>query len=214
MLSSSWNRFLVRIDSCLVAIVRPNLSTPLCSSSPTYTQTLHDLHIRFGLVFTLEREYFFYRNTPILRKKFVWCVTPVKSFCLYNQFWGSPEKKKKKKKKRKKTEKRKEKRGLFVVLLHYFRWCVVTSFVPRLASLARSRLGPAQYHRWTIIQLASVTNVVLVLPCFSPPIAPHISTTAWQVLLLRHRYTSLHGCRLVGCRHLLFGLVRTCKGLF
>ena len=55
VLSSSWNWFLVRIDSCLVAIVRPNLSTSLCSS-PTYTQTLHDLHIRFGSVFTLERE--------------------------------------------------------------------------------------------------------------------------------------------------------------
>ena len=46
-----------------------------------------------------------------------------------------------------KKRKEKEEKGLFVVLLHCFRWCVVTSFVSRLAPLARSRLGPAQYHR-------------------------------------------------------------------
>ena len=48
---------------------------------------------------------------------------------------------------REKKRKEKEEKGLFVVLLHCFRWCVVTSFVSRLAPLARSRLGPAQYHR-------------------------------------------------------------------
>ena len=53
--------------------------------------------------------YFFYRNTPVLRKKFVWCVTPVKSFCLYNQFWGSPEKRKKRKKEKKEKKKKKKK---------------------------------------------------------------------------------------------------------
>ena len=64
------------------------------------------------------------------------------------------ERKKEKKEKKKKKglfivreRKEKEEKGLFVVLLHCFRWCVVTSFVSRLAPLARSRLGPAQYHR-------------------------------------------------------------------
>ena len=66
------------------------------------------------------------------------------------------EKKEKKRKERKKEKKglfivrerkEKEEKGLFVVLLHCFRWCVVTSFVSRLAPLARSRLGPAQYRR-------------------------------------------------------------------
>ena len=55
------------------------------------------------------------------------------------------ERERKEKKERKRKEK--EEKGLFVVLLHCFWWCVVTSFVPRLASLAWSRLGPAQYHR-------------------------------------------------------------------
>ena len=50
-------------------------------------------------------------------------------------------------KRKEKKRKEKEEKGLFVVLLHCFRWCVVTSFVSRLAPLARSRLGPAQYHR-------------------------------------------------------------------
>ena len=55
--------------------------------------------------------------------------------------------KEKKRKEKKSKEKKKEEKGLFVVLLHCFRWCVVTSFVSRLAPLARSRLGPAQYRR-------------------------------------------------------------------
>ena len=155
--------------------------------------------------YSRERErIFFFTGIPLSFGKSLCGVWLLWSLFVYIISFEDPQKKRKKEKKG----------GLFVVLLHCFRWCVVTSFVPRLTSLARSRLGPAQYHRWTIIQLAFVTNVVLVLPCFSPPIAPHISTTAWQVLLLRHRYTSFHGCRLVSCRHLLFGLVRTCKGLF
>jgi hypothetical protein len=58
-----------------------------------------------------------------------------------------------------------------------FSSCIMTFFVSRLASLTRSSLGPARYHRWTISQLAFVTNAVLVLPCtliYSPPIAPYI----------------------------------------
>ena len=57
------------------------------------------------------------------------------------------EREKKRKKEKEKKRKEKEEKGLFVVLLHCFRWCVVTSFVSRLAPLARSRLGPAQYRR-------------------------------------------------------------------
>ena len=69
-------------------------------------------------------------------------------------------KKKKRKKKRKKgavrcererekkrKEKKRKKRGCSLCFSIVFRWCVVTSFVSRLAPLARSRLGPAQYHR-------------------------------------------------------------------
>ena len=57
------------------------------------------------------------------------------------------EREKKRKKEKEKKRKEKEEKGLFVVVLHCFRWCVVTSFVSRLTPLARSRLGPAQYRR-------------------------------------------------------------------
>jgi cation transport ATPase len=67
-------------------------------------------------------------------------------------------------------------------------WLVTTS-VPRLTSLAWFSLGPAQYRHWMIIQLAFITNVVLVHSLFQPTCSSTYSTTAWQVLLLRHRYT-------------------------
>ena len=83
---------------------------------------------------------------------------------------------KKRKKEEKKDKRRRRKKGLNLLFSSCCASCSfsVTTFVPRLTSLAWFSLGPAQYRRWTIIQLAFVTNVVLVLPCFSPPTAPHI----------------------------------------
>jgi len=101
----------------------------------------------------------------------VWWLAHLYSSVHIINFWGSP----KKRKKRKKTNK--QRKGL---ILRFFLfsccsgWCFVTSFVSRLTSLAQSRLGPARYHCWTIIQLAFLTNIVLVPLVFSPPTAPHI----------------------------------------
>ena len=87
--------------------------------------------------------------------------------------------KRKRRKKGKKDKRRRRKKGLNLLFSSCYASCSfsMTTFVPRLTSLAWFSLEPAQYSRWTIIQLAFVTNVVLVLPCFSPPIAPH---RTWQ----------------------------------
>ena len=74
------------------------------------------------------------------QKKCEWWVAHLSSLYSYNQFWVSPAKKRKKNQKKKKE---KEKKGVVLWLFVRFRWCVVPSFVSRLASLARSRLGPA-----------------------------------------------------------------------
>jgi polyferredoxin len=100
-------------------------------------------------------------------------------FCSYNQFLRLPKKKEKKEKKRK--EKRFKKKGLFFILIlglsHLvFGGVLWFSFVSRLASLARSSLGPAQYHRRTLIQLAFITNVVLVRSLFQPTYSSTYST--------------------------------------
>jgi hypothetical protein len=59
-------------------------------------------------------------------------------------------------KKDKKTREEEKKRGGWIWC--FLLWCAscslsVTTFVPRLTSLAWFRLGPAQYHCWIIIQL-------------------------------------------------------------
>jgi hypothetical protein len=63
-----------------------------------------------------------------------------------------------------------EKRGWIWCFLLCWTSCSlsVTTFVPRLTSLAWFSLGPAQYRRWAIIQLAFVTNMVLVHSLFQP----------------------------------------------
>jgi hypothetical protein len=72
-----------------------------------------------------------------------------------------PLKKRKKGKKKKKGKRSKIKeKGADFCVDSFARWCC-DLLVSRLVSLARSRLGPAQYHCWTVIQLAFVTNVVL-----------------------------------------------------
>jgi hypothetical protein len=129
----------------------------------------------------------------------------------------------KKKRRRKQKMRKKERRkgsdrkmcwiDLFCLCGASCSW-LVTTFVPRLTSLAWFSLGPAQYHCWTIIQLAFISNVVLVHSLFQPTYSSTYSITAWQVLLLRHRYTSFQACKLVGCRPLLLSKVRTCKSLF
>jgi hypothetical protein len=76
----------------------------------------------------------------------------------------------------------------------------VTSFVPRLASLVRISLGPAQYHCLIVIQLV-LTNVVLAIPLFllQPPPATHIYPPRdWVVLAagivtFGHCYCSCRG---------------------
>ena len=118
----------------------------------------------FGL--TLERE----RKVCVANCSFVF-------LCSYNQFLRLP-KKKKKKEKRKDS---KEKKGLFFILIldlfHLvFGGVLWFFFVSRLASLARSSLGPAQYHRRTLIQLAFITNVVLVRSLFQPTYSSTYST--------------------------------------
>ena len=117
VLCLSWNRYLVRIDSCLVVIVRLNLSRSLCSSRPTYTQTLHVLHIRFGSVFTLERErereryapVLFFTGIPLSFRKSLCGVWLLWSLFVYIISFEDPLKKRKKGKKEKKRKK--EKRG-------------------------------------------------------------------------------------------------------
>ena len=99
-------------------------------------------------------------------------------FCSYNQFLRLPKKKKKKENKEKRFKKKK---GLFFILILGFFHLVFEgvlwfSFVSRLVSLARSSLGPAQYHRRTLIQLAFITNVVLVRSFFQPTYSSTYST--------------------------------------
>ena len=88
---------------------------------------------------------------------------------------------------RKRNQARKIEEGfqqlLFSTSLVLCCWCPVATFVSRLASLERFDLGPAQYHRWTIIQFV-LANVVPAVPWigFQPPIAP-------QIYLQHHRFT-------------------------
>ena len=135
----------------------------------------------FGL--TLERERIallyssFYRNTPALSEKVCVANCSFVFFCSYNQFLRLP---KKKKKKREKIQKKKKKRLFFILILGLFHLVfggvLWFSFVSRLASLAGSSLGPAQYHRRTLIQLAFITNVVVVRSLFQPTYSSTYST--------------------------------------
>ena len=113
----------------------------------TCTRLLHIMHT-YWLGFTLERESIYFFTPVLLEKVYVVCDS-YEVFFVYIISFEDPLKKKRKKKEKKEKRKeriKKEEKGLIVVL-HCFRWCVVTSFVSRLAPLARSRLGPAQYRR-------------------------------------------------------------------
>ena len=95
------------------------------------------------------------------------------------------------KKKEREEERKWKKKGLNLV---FFLCCASSSLsvitvVPRLTSLAWFSQGPAQYLHWTIIQLAFITNVVMVHSLFQPTYSSTYSTTTWQVLLPRHWYT-------------------------
>jgi len=92
----------------------------------------------------------------------------------------------------------------------------VTTFVSRLASLVRFELEPAKHRRRTFIQLAFVTNVVLVLPCafISALLQLHIFDYSLTGPVATAPIHSLQGSHLVGSHPILFGLVRTCKNLF
>jgi cell division septal protein FtsQ len=73
-------------------------------------------------------------------------ICSLASFVHIIRVWSHPEKKKKKRKKKrkkKKKKKKKKKRGLIASFIVVFGGCFCVSFVSRLASLARSRLGPA-----------------------------------------------------------------------
>jgi hypothetical protein len=68
-------------------------------------------------------------------------------------------------------------------------------------------LGPAHSRRWTITELAFVTNVVLVFSCvfFSPPRAPHIRLWLDRCCCCSTD-TLLSSAWLVDCRLVLFYL--------
>jgi Na+/H+ antiporter NhaD/arsenite permease-like protein len=121
---------------------------------------------------------------PYSRERERVCVCSELLFCIplfINQFLRLPKKKEKKRKKKKREKIQKKKKGLFFILILGFFHLVFGgvlwfSFVSRLASLARSSLGPAQYHRRTLIQLAFITNVVLVRSLFQPTYSSTYST--------------------------------------
>jgi hypothetical protein len=100
------------------------------------------------------------------------------------------------------------------VLCFFLSFCV-TTFVSRLASLARFSLEPAWCHCWTLIQLI-LTNVVLAIPCAL--ILAHLQLQIYlgyslTKIIAAAPDTLSSGCFLVGWHHLLFCLVRTCKNL-
>ena len=95
----------------------------------------------------------------------------------------------------------------------WFCWC------SRLASLAQSSLGPAQYRRWAFIQHCIFELIIanLLLPYIANP-APHISTPCirtlpWQSLysifgVTWHRWLPITACCMVRtCKTLIFALL-------
>ena len=95
----------------------------------------------------------------------------------------------------------------------WFCWC------SRLASLAQSSLGPAQYRRWAFIQhcISELIIANLLLPYIANP-APHISTPCirtfpWQSFytifgVIWHCWLPVTTCRMVRtCKILIFALL-------
>jgi hypothetical protein len=109
-------------------------------------------------------------------------------------------------------KKQQQRKGFMFVFFSFVLWCFVITFVSRLASLAKSSLGAAYYHRSMISQLAFFANVVLVLPCIllsATYSSTYIPTAASQGFSCQHRYTLFHVVDLLVAIPILWSKERT-----